>query len=139
MFFRNPLFKLILLTGAVVALAPAIPALGAKVETHAQAVPPTVVQAEPKIEYTTFTLDNGLRVYVIEDHSTPTVAVVTYYRVGSKDEKPGKTGFAHLFEHMMFKGSAHVADGQMDLAFEEAGGWTNAFTSTDQTVYQDMS
>jgi zinc protease len=64
---------------------------------------------------------------------------VTTATVGSKDEKPGKTGFAHLFEHMMFKGSAHVADGLMDLQFEEAGGWTNAFTSSDQTVYQDMS
>jgi zinc protease len=94
---------------------------------------------EPKIAYTTFTLDNGLRVFVVEDHSTPTLALITYYRVGSKDELPGKTGFAHLFEHMMFKGSAHVPDGLMDLQFEEAGGFTNAFTSPDQTVYLDRS
>ncbi len=94
---------------------------------------------EPKIAYSSFVLDNGLRVFVVEDHSTPTVAIVTYYRVGSKDELPGKTGFAHLFEHMMFKGSAHVPDGLMDVLFEEAGGFTNAFTSSDQTVYQDIS
>jgi zinc protease len=94
---------------------------------------------EPKIAYQALTLENGLRVFIVEDHTTPTIALVTYYRVGSKDELPGKTGFAHLFEHMMFKGSAHVPDGLMDLQFEEAGGYTNAFTSTDQTVYMDIA
>jgi zinc protease len=104
--------------------------------------PATAARADetpPKIASTSFTLANGLRVFVIEDHATPTVAIVTYYRVGSKDELPGKTGFAHLFEHMMFKGSAHVPDGLMDLQFEEAGGYTNAFTTNDQTVYLDVS
>ena len=94
---------------------------------------------EPRVAYSTFTLDNGLRVFVIEDHATPTLAVVTYYRVGSKDELPGKTGFAHLFEHLMFKGSAHAPDGLIDLRIEEAGGSSNAFTSTDQTVYTDVA
>jgi zinc protease len=94
---------------------------------------------EPRVAYTTFTLDNGLRVFVIEDHATPTLAVVTYYRVGSKDERPGKTGFAHLFEHLMFKGSAHAPDGLIDLRIEEAGGGANAFTSSDATVYTDVA
>src|SRR5882672_1566008 len=98
-----------------------------------------VARAEPHVAYTTFTLDNGLRVFVIEDHATPTLAVVTYYQVGSKDELPGKTGFAHLFEHLMFKGSAHAPDGLIDLRIEEAGGASNAFTSTDQTVYTDVA
>jgi zinc protease len=92
-----------------------------------------------KTVYVPITLENGLRVFIIEDHRTPTVSIVTWYRVGSKDEVKGKTGFAHLFEHMMFKGSAHVADGLMDELFEEAGGSTNAFTASDMTVYLDES
>jgi zinc protease len=66
------------------------------------ASPPLAPRA-PKgaLPYSSLTLDSGLRVYVIEDHETPQVAIVTCYRVGSKDELPGKTGFAHLFEHMM--------------------------------------
>jgi zinc protease len=110
---------------ALAALAPAA--------AHADAA------AEPKVPHEGFTLDNGLRVFVIEDHATPTVAVVTYYRVGSKDERPGKTGFAHLFEHLMFKGSAHAPDGLIDLKIEEAGGAANADTSTDATRYQDLA
>jgi zinc protease len=94
---------------------------------------------DPRIAYTHFVLQNGLRVFVIEDHTTPQIAIVTYYRVGSKDEVPGKTGFAHLFEHMMFKGSAHTPDGMIDVLFEEAGGSTNAFTTADQTVYHDTA
>ena len=80
-----------------------------------------------------------MRVILHEDHATPTVGVVTWFRVGSKDEMVGKTGFAHLFEHLMFKGSTHVPDGLMDRLLEEAGGWSNAFTSSDMTVYQDLA
>jgi zinc protease len=94
---------------------------------------------EPKIAYKTFTLPNGLAVYVIEDHSAPTVAEVIWFRVGSKDEVAHRTGFAHLFEHLMFKGSAHLPDGLMDKLLEGGGGWSNAFTSSDQTVYQNVA
>ena len=80
-------------------------------------------------------LDNGLRVIVHEDHSSPTVIVYVWYRVGSKDEVAGKTGFAHLFEHLMFKGSKHVADGDFDRLLEAAGGWNNGTTSADRTNY----
>src|SRR4051794_2612613 len=94
---------------------------------------------DPKIAYQTFTLANGLRVYVIEDHKAPTAYEVMWFRVGSKDEVANRTGFAHLFEHLMFKGSAHLADGLMDKLLEGAGGWSNAFTSSDMTVYQNVA
>lgn len=81
------------------------------------------------------TLDNGLQVLMHTDHSSPTVVVYMWYAVGSKDEVAGKTGFAHLFEHLMFKGSKHVADGQFDLLLEGAGGWNNGTTNADRTNY----
>ena len=94
---------------------------------------------EPKIEYTKFELANGLQVFVIEDHKAPLVYEVMWMKVGSKDEVTSRTGFAHLFEHLMFKGSAHLPDGLMDKLLEGAGGWSNAFTSSDQTVYQNVA
>jgi zinc protease len=94
---------------------------------------------EARIDYQKFELPNGLRVFVVEDHKAPTAYVVTWFMVGSKDELPKRTGFAHLFEHLMFKGSAHVPDGLMDRLLEEAGGWSNAFTSNDMTVYQNVA
>src|SRR5580765_3927865 len=69
-------------------------------------------RAKELLPYSSFELANGLRVIVHEDHTVPIVGVEVYYHVGSKDELPGKTGFAHLFEHLMFKGSRNVADGQ---------------------------
>ena len=94
---------------------------------------------EPKLAYQTFELANGLRVYVIEDHSSPTVNEVVWFHVGSKDEVAHRTGFAHLFEHLMFKGSAHLPDGLMDKLLEGGGGWSNAFTSSDMTVYENVA
>jgi zinc protease len=94
---------------------------------------------EPKINYQKFELPNGMRVFVIEDHKAPTAYAVTWFKVGSKDEVANRTGFAHLFEHLMFKGSAHLPDGLMDNLLEEAGGWSNAFTSGDMTVYQNVA
>src|SRR5262245_11412286 len=94
---------------------------------------------EPKIAYQKFELSNGMRVYVVEDHKAPTAYGVTWFRVGSKDEVANRTGFAHLFEHLMFKGSAHLPDGLMDRLLEAAGGWSNAFTSSDMTVYQNVA
>src|SRR5262245_32014999 len=94
---------------------------------------------EPKINYKKFELANGMRVYVVEDHKAPTAYGVTWFRVGSKDEIANRTGFAHLFEHLMFKGSAHLPDGLMDKLLEAAGGWSNAFTSSDMTVYQNVA
>lgn len=80
-------------------------------------------------------LDNGLRVIVSEDHSVPVVAVNLWYDVGSRHEPPGQTGFAHLFEHLMFEGSAHVAKTEHMKLVQAAGGSLNATTNPDRTNY----
>ena len=82
-----------------------------------------------------FTLDNGLRVNLSRDPSTPVVAVNLWYAVGSRNERPGKTGFAHLFEHMMFQGSEHVPKNRHFEFVERAGGTLNATTWFDRTNY----
>jgi zinc protease len=81
------------------------------------------------------TLDNGLRVISSPDHIAPSVAVNIWYDVGSRDEEPGRTGFAHLFEHVMFQGSAHVASGQHIGLLQAAGAVVNATTWFDRTNY----
>lgn len=85
------------------------------------------------IKFERFVLDNGLRVIVHEDHSTPMAVVNVMYDVGSKDENPEKTGFAHLFEHLMFGGSINIPDFETPLQI--AGGENNAYTSNDLTNY----
>lgn len=84
------------------------------------------------------TLANGLRVIVHEDPSVPLVAVNVWYHVGSKNERPGRTGFAHLFEHLMFEGSAHAPEGMFDALLESVGGVNNGSTSSDRTNYYEM-
>jgi zinc protease len=96
----------------------------------AQTAPPPL-----KLPYTQFTLANGLHVILHEDHSTPIVAVNVWYHVGSAREKPGRTGFAHLFEHLMFTGSGHVKEGEFDTLLESAGGNNNGSTITARTQY----
>lgn len=86
-----------------------------------------------RINYETFTLDNGLKVIVHEDHSIPKAVVDIVYRVGSKDEEAHRTGFAHLFEHLMFEGSKHIP--HYDTPLQRVGGQNNAFTSSDITNY----
>src|SRR5262249_56898461 len=78
---------------------------------------------------------NGLTVILAQDHSTPTVGVEVLYHVGSKNEQVGRTGFAHLFEHVMFTGSGHVPYGLHDKYTEGVGGGNNGTTSNDRTVY----
>jgi len=94
---------------------------------------------ELRVDFTRETLPNGLNVIYHVDHSTPVAAVLLWYNVGSKMEQPGRTGFAHLFEHMMFKGSKNVADGQHWALLEAAGGRAgndiNGTTSWDRTNY----
>ena len=91
----------------------------------------------PKLElkYTQFTLPNGLTVIFHEDHSVPIATVNMWYHVGSAREKQGRTGFAHLFEHLMFMGSGHVKPGEFDAWLEAAGGDNNGSTETDRTNY----
>ncbi|MDX1940808.1 MAG: pitrilysin family protein [Saprospiraceae bacterium] len=88
------------------------------------------------IQYNRFELSNGLKVLVHEDDSTPMAAINVLYNVGSRDENPEKTGFAHLFEHLMFGGSAHIPD--FDDPIQLAGGENNAFTSSDMTNFYDV-
>ena len=87
------------------------------------------------VPYTMFTLPNGLTVMLHEDHSVPIVSVNVWYHVGSANEKPGRTGFAHLFEHLMFEGSKNVKEGDFDNLLEAAGGNNNASTAEDRTNY----
>jgi zinc protease len=87
------------------------------------------------IPHRTLQLSNGLRVFVHEDHRTPVVCVNMWYFVGSKDERAGRTGFAHLFEHLMFEGSQNVRKGQFDELLESVGGINNGSTSPDRTNY----
>ncbi|MEP6733183.1 MAG: pitrilysin family protein [bacterium] len=94
-------------------------------------------QSIPKIPYEKTTLANGLEVILHEDHSTPIVVVNTWYKVGSGDEKPGRTGFAHLFEHIMFMGSQNVPVGQFDKWLEAAGAINNGSTTEDRTNYYE--
>jgi len=89
----------------------------------------------PKFDYQITTLDNGLTVILSEDHSTPIVNFQLWYHVGSKNEPPGRTGFAHLFEHLMFKGSHNVAPEQHLTMVARVGGDGNAFTTEDATVF----
>ncbi|MDT7604097.1 MAG: zinc protease, partial [Acidobacteriota bacterium] len=90
----------------------------------------------PSIKFTEFRLANGLRVVLHEDHSTPIVGVNIWYHVGSKNETPGKTGYAHLFEHMMFQGSKHVASDAHFRILEGAGAsLINGTTDFDRTNY----
>jgi zinc protease len=83
----------------------------------------------------THLLPNGLRVLMVEDRSAPVINLQVWYHVGSKDEKTRRTGFAHLFEHLMFKGSAHVGPDEHSRIIEAAGGFDNAYTNDDVTVY----
>ncbi len=97
----------------------------------------TGVDVLPPIPFTEFKLDNGLRVIFHEDHSTPIVAVNIWYHVGSKNEVPGRTGFAHLFEHMMFQGSLHH-DAEYFEPLQIAGGNLNGSTNSDRTNYWEV-
>src|SRR6187397_1567505 len=90
-----------------------------------------------KIPFETYTLPNGLTVITSIDRTTPTVAVNVWYHVGSKNETQGRTGFAHLFEHVMFTGSGHVPYGVHDRLTEGVGGSNNGTTSNDRTTYYE--
>src|SRR5687768_12367714 len=88
-----------------------------------------------EVPYTQFTLANGLTVILHRDTTVPVVAVNVWYHVGSANERPGRTGFAHLFEHLMFEGSKNVAEGEFDTLLEAAGANNNGSTSNDRTNY----
>jgi zinc protease len=91
-----------------------------------------------KINFTQYDLPNGLHVILHEDHSTPIVAVTVLYHVGSKNEDPTRTGFAHFFEHLMFEGSDNIKRGEFMKAVQNAGGTLNANTTFDRTFYYEV-
>jgi zinc protease len=99
--------------------------------------PPAAASGAIRIPFETYALPNGLTVILSPDHTTPTVAVNVMYHVGSKNEVPGRTGFAHLFEHVMFTGSGHVPYGTHDHLTEGVGGSNNGSTSNDVTTYYE--
>ena len=108
----------------------------------AQGSPPPASGARTEsvkpIDFTTRTLPNGLRVYAIRDTSTPNVSVQVWYDVGSKDDPKGRSGFAHMFEHLMFKATRNLVPEQMDRLTEDVGGYNNASTADDYTNYFEV-
>jgi zinc protease len=96
---------------------------------------PSAAVRPPKLQYEWYKLPNGLTVVLSEDHSTPIVHLQMWYHVGSKNEKPGRTGFAHLFEHLMFKGSKNVEPEAHTSLVAAVGGQSNAYTTEDETVF----
>src|SRR5579862_1128904 len=89
----------------------------------------------PKLEFRDLKLDNGLRVILVPDHSAPVYSIDVCYNVGSRNERPGRTGFAHLFEHMMFEGSKNVGKGEHFILVLNNGGGMNGTTNSDRTTY----
>ena len=105
---------------------------------RAENAPPKQAISVPPLPFKHATLANGLQVYTVEDHKSPTVAVQVWYHVGSKDDPNGRSGFAHLFEHMMFKGNDHLTADAFDDLTENIGGENNAYTADDVTVYHEV-
>ena len=87
------------------------------------------------VAFKEFKLNNGLRVILAEDHSAPTYSICVTYNVGSRDERPGRTGFAHLFEHMLFQGSENIGKGEHFILVQNNGGSANGTTNADRTNY----
>src|SRR5437867_5704855 len=100
------------------------------------AIPPLPAQ-EIRFNVVAYKLENGLRVLALEDHSVPPVSLYTFFRVGSREERPGRTAISHLFEHMMFNGAKKYGPGEFDRQMESRGGFSNAFTTEDMTVYHE--
>ena len=96
----------------------------------------TALEAQP-LQVETRTLSNGMKILVQEDHNIPNIALYLFYKIGSRNERPGITGLSHFFEHMMFNGAKKYGPKQFDQQMEKAGGSNNAYTTTDVTVYTD--
>lgn len=104
---------------------------------HGQQKPPAPSSSSVNIPFDQYTLPNGLRVILSQDKTVPTVAVNVWYHVGSKNEEPGRTGFAHLFEHVMFTGSGNIPYGVHDKLTNGVGGSNNGTTDNDRTLYYE--
>jgi zinc protease len=116
----------VMLCAAAVSFTPAMPVAA---QESSSAVRP------PRLDFTSHKLSNGLQIILLEDHEVPVIDLQVWYHVGGKDEQPGHTGFAHLFEHLMFKGSAHVGPDEHSRIIEAVGGFDNAETGDDTTKF----
>ena len=125
---------LALATVLLAGVAPAALAQGART-APAPPAPASAAVAVPRLEFTRRTLPNGLTLLAHRDASTPNVAVQVWYDVGSKDDPQGRSGFAHLFEHLMFKATRNMPSETFDRLTEDVGGYNNAFTADDVTAY----
>jgi zinc protease len=99
--------------------------------------PIAFAQQQQEFPVATRTLKNGMKVLVQTDHNIPNIALYIFYRIGSRNERPGTTGISHFFEHMMFNGAKKYGPGELDKVMEANGGSNNAYTTRDVTVYQD--
>lgn len=128
------------LTRTALYLSAALLPFAAQAQQAAPAAAPAAQQqiAVAPLNFTERTLPNGLKVYAIRDTSTANVSVQVWYDVGSKDDPAGKSGFAHMFEHLMFKGTKNLVDEQMDRLTEDVGGYNNASTNSDYTNYFEV-
>jgi zinc protease len=104
-------------------------------ENNDRITPATQLNKSYAVDFKEFRLKNGLRVLLAEDHSAPTYSICVTYNVGSRDERPGRTGFAHLFEHMLFQGSENVGKGEHFILVQNNGGSANGTTNIDRTNY----
>ncbi|HSC43646.1 MAG TPA: pitrilysin family protein, partial [Candidatus Binatia bacterium] len=104
-------------------------------ENNERMTPATQLNKSYAVDFKEFRLKNGLRVLLAEDHSAPTYSICVTYNVGSRDERPGRTGFAHLFEHMLFQGSENVGKGEHFILVQNNGGSANGTTNIDRTNY----
>jgi zinc protease len=126
------------LLAALAALALTGRAAPSRAGKPAKAAPATAASvAAPKLDVKSWSLPNGLQILFLADHKAPIATVQVFYHVGSKDEHPGIRGVAHMFEHMMFKGSAHVPPEEHARLLKEVGGQVNAYTTEDLTAYHD--
>jgi zinc protease len=123
---------------AVAALAGAFVAGGAQALAAAAAAPGATTLKVPRIDYRERKLGNGLTLLLVESHTSPTVSVQVWYHVGGSDDPPGRSGFAHLFEHMMFKSTKYLKAEQFDRMTEDVGGSNNASTGDDVTEYDEV-
>src|SRR5262245_14236582 len=123
---------------ATILCACAMPPAARSVTSVGETASDGAVYVGPSGELHTLQLPNGMTVVLLEDHALPKVVIDTWFSVGSKDEAPGRSGFAHLFEHLMFMGTARVPDNQFDVLMEKGGGSNNASTGTDRTNYFSM-
>jgi zinc protease len=112
--------------------------LGALLAGASLAAPPPPTLKLAPIPFSERSLPNGLQVIAIEDHASPTVSVQVWYRVGAKDDPAGRSGFAHLFEHLMFKSTRYMKSEAIDRLTEDVGGSNNAFTADDMTAYHEV-